>query len=138
MHRPTYFNWCPSCGAQPRERCRTLRTRRSTDTHMARMNSTDSVHSEFSCGGPNCVLHNPTEHHMLTWPMGRRFDLSPPMVERICRHGIGHPDPDAATWAQNAVVTDPGKWQAQVSDGVFVWTHGCDGCCRPPSGEPQN
>jgi hypothetical protein len=27
---------CPACGSEPGRRCRTLRTNRSTDTHLAR------------------------------------------------------------------------------------------------------
>lgn len=34
-------------------------------------------------------------------------------MERICKHGIGHPDPDDL------------KVQSSWAEGV----HGCDGCC---------
>ena len=32
-----YPNICPTCGAKPFQRCRTLSTGRSTDTHQARL-----------------------------------------------------------------------------------------------------
>ena len=32
-----YANTCPTCGAAPGEQCRTLGTRRLTDTHMDRI-----------------------------------------------------------------------------------------------------
>jgi hypothetical protein len=40
------------------------------------------------------------------------------LSERICPHGIGHPDPDSLSFlhAQGA-----GEWVA---------VHGCDGCCN--------
>lgn len=65
------------------------------------------VHTRRECIGEHCVIHNPSRHHMRTWPLKWRWDKS--MFERICPHGTGHPDPD-----------DPG------ADSV----HGCDGCCN--------
>ncbi len=44
---------------------------------------------------------------MREWPQNYRSDLN--MMERICPHGVGHPDPDDIYG---------------VYDG-----HGCDGCC---------
>jgi hypothetical protein len=46
---------------------------------------------------------------MKDWPQHYRYDRG--MTERICPHGVGHPDPDDRT-----------------ANGV----HGCDGCCTPP------
>lgn len=37
------------------------------------------------------------------------------IMERICRHGVGHPDPD-----------DPAL---KGKDGWAEAVHGCDGCC---------
>lgn len=68
---------------------------------------------------------------MCDWPMVLRADLSPPIYERLCVHGVGHPDPDSAAWAQRTVQGDVDLyWQRERSDGSFVWVHGCDGCCR--------
>ncbi len=55
-----------------------------------------------------------TDHHMKTWPTNIRFDRGG-LVERICPHGIGHPDPDSLRQMKN----DNG-------------THGCDRCCLLP------
>lgn len=74
------------------------------------------VHFKKDCEGP-CVLHNPSGHHMSEWPLLWRYDRH--IFERLCAHGIGHPDPDQyAYWAR----TD------QEHQGV----HGCDGCCSKP------
>ena len=56
---------------------------------------------------PPCPIHKPGEHHMVTWPLHWRNDRD--IFERICEHGIGHPDPDSTPAGQSA--------------------HGCDGCC---------
>lgn len=66
----------------------------------------ENVHSVRSCTGPPCVIHSPSDHHMRDWPLYWRNDAS--KFERICPHGIGHPDPD------------------DLGPGV----HGCDGCCH--------
>lgn len=68
-----------------------------------------NVHSPEICQGRPCVIHNPSDHHMREWPTHYRFDRR--IMERICPHGIGHPDPD-----------DP-----FTGRGI----HGCDGCCTP-------
>ena len=45
------------------------------------------------------------QDHMRGWPTTGRG-------ERVCPHGVGHPDPDRRH------ADDPG-------------VHGCDGCCAP-------
>lgn len=74
-----------------------------------------NVHSEQLCAHRVCVVHNPTNHHMRTWPLNWRGDRG--LFERICPHGVGHPDPDQY-----------GFWDEQ---GTTAWmgVHGCDGCC---------
>lgn len=73
------------------------------------------VHPMTLCDGRPCCLHDPSEHSMRDWPMLLR---ETGLVERICTHGVGHPDPDSAAWANEVMHTD-------------VWgVHGCDGCCR--------
>lgn len=66
----------------------------------------ENVHTPDRCAGHHCVIHNPSDHHMRGWPLNWRDDWG--IMERICPHGIGHPDPD------------------DIGDGV----HSCDGCCR--------
>lgn len=76
------------------------------------------AHTKESCKGlffdSPCSLHNRTFHHMRSWPQHWRGDRK--LMERICKHGVGHPDPDNIKYAN-------------VSDSV----HGCDGCCQPPT-----
>jgi hypothetical protein len=72
------------------------------------------VHPAIICSGA-CVIHRASEHHMRDWFLHWRGDRG--IFERICPHGIGHPDPDQFEfWA-----TQDEQWQA---------VHGCDGCCR--------
>ena len=70
-----------------------------------------SVHASEKCYGEWCCIHNPSPHHMVYWPQNWRYDRG--IMERICPHGIGHPDPD-----------DP-KTIADLWQNI----HGCDGCC---------
>lgn len=58
------------------------------------------------------------QHHMASWPLRATVRQGMRRMERICTHGIGHPDPD---------------WRA-VSPGAST-LHTCDGCCeqRKPS-----
>ena len=73
-----------------------------------------NVHDRAECAGRGCVIHHPSAHHMRTWPLNWREDLR--AMERVCLHGIGHPDPDDLAW--------------QVSQGrAHAGIHGCDGCC---------
>lgn len=50
------------------------------------------THGPKSCNGERCPIHNPSQHHMLTWPHWWRGDRH--ILERICPCGTGHPDPD--------------------------------------------
>lgn len=68
------------------------------------------VHSADSCAGGPCAIHNRTDHAMRRYPQHWREDLH--IIERICRHGVGHPDPD--------MPYPPGSPER---------VHGCDGCC---------
>lgn len=63
-----------------------------------------------------CPFHDPSMHVMADWPMSLR---ETGLIERICPHGVGHPDPDSAAF----IATGYGH-------PVQTWlTHGCDGCC---------
>lgn len=70
-----------------------------------------NYHPATVCEGSPCPLHQPSEHHMVAWALHWRGDRG--LMERICEHGIGHPDPDSLAYLAGA------------DDGV----HGCDGCC---------
>lgn len=68
-----------------------------------------NTHNKIKCMNEYCTLHNFSDHHMIDWPQNWRPDRK--IMERICPHGIGHPDPD------------------DITDDK---THGCDGCCALP------
>lgn len=74
-----------------------------------------SYHTPTKCKGTVCCFHSPSEHHMRDWKLNIRLDRSG-LTERICPHGIGHPDPDSLAWLKLKGVDDEG-------------VHGCDGCC---------
>lgn len=76
-----------------------------------------STHDPSNCSGRYCVIHNPSAHHMRSWPTNWRADRQ--LMERTCTHGIGHPDPDDLAFQ----ITQGRGWQAN---------HGCDGCCLAP------
>ena len=65
------------------------------------------AHSKAVCKNPPCPIHSPSNHHMASWPQNWRSDTL--VMERICPHGVGHPDPDQKNGSK---------------------VHGCDGCCR--------
>lgn len=69
------------------------------------------IHPRATCRGYWCACHYPSSHHMRDWPQNWREDAK--IMERMCDHGIGHPDPD-----------DPAAFRHSI--------HGCDGCCARP------
>lgn len=71
-----------------------------------------NVHSVSRCGGLPCTIHNRSAHSMRGFPQHWRGDRG--IMERVCPHGTGHPDPDNS-WPDNS----------------HEWVHGCDGCCAP-------
>ena len=76
------------------------------------------THSADKCAGTFCVLHNPSDHHMRDWPTNYRGDRN--LTERLCEHGVGHPDPDDLAYKVSL---------GRTHEGV----HGCCGCCVRPS-----
>lgn len=72
------------------------------------------THPIFSCYGKNCTIHNRSMHSMRHYPQHWRADRA--IMERVCEHGVGHPDPDEYKIAGNA--------------GKYEMVHGCDGCCE--------
>jgi hypothetical protein len=77
------------------------------------------VHTPDECGDEPCCIHNPSEHPLRDWPLHWRGHV----MERICSHGIGHPDPDDLAWRRRSGQPDPS-------------VHGCDGCCTNEKGAP--
>lgn len=76
------------------------------------------VHDASLCAGRPCTIHNMSDHHMRDWPQYWRADWG--FMERICPHGIGHPDPD-----DYFVMSRPS----------LASVHGCDGCCQKGENE---
>jgi hypothetical protein len=65
-----------------------------------------NVHRPNQCRNDYCTIHNPSRHPMSDFPQRWRQDKK--VMERMCPHGIGHPDPD---------------------DIALDKVHACDGCC---------
>lgn len=72
------------------------------------------VHQPSACSGRHCWVHDPTPGHMVSWPIRWRDDKG--TAERLCAHGIGHPDVDDIAY--------------HLLVGRNVSVHGCDGCCE--------
>lgn len=70
-------------------------------------------HARADCDGHPCPFHTPSLHPMIEEPMNLRESG---LIERMCKHGVGHPDPDSVTW-----------FQRHGLEGFGI--HGCDGCC---------
>lgn len=68
------------------------------------------IHSGATCVGERCPVHNPSVRAKSIGVTHYRFDRG--IMERICEHGVGHPDPD----------------DIRVRGGDSI--HGCDGCCK--------
>jgi hypothetical protein len=69
-----------------------------------------------ACEGRGCSRDHPSAHHMQTWPLVWRRYYG--YCDRICPHGIGHPDPDDVVGLQSV--------------GGASAAHSCDGCCIAP------
>lgn len=76
-----------------------------------------NVHDKSLCEGRRCVFHNPSNHHMRNMRLLWRGDRG--IFERLCSHGVGHPDPDQFDY-----------WRETGREYEMV--HGCDGCCIDP------
>lgn len=96
------------------------------------------VHGRDKCDGRGvpCCIHDPSDHGMRTWPMNWRSDTG--VMERICPHGIGHPDPDHMGYVRSLTPEHecpdeyPGDEGGDCPHPHLEWqgVHGCDGCCR--------
>jgi hypothetical protein len=74
------------------------------------------VHAETAeCTIHGCVIHSPTDHPMKDFEQIWRQDRG--IMERVCEHGVGHPDPDGL------------KWLVRNGSVAPDFVHGCDGCC---------
>lgn len=87
---------------------------------MDPLKNPDKFHPKQWCELTRCCLHNPSDHPLKTAPLWWRADRG--IMERICAHGVGHPDPDGMAYARGKGSDDFG-------------THGCDGCCSKKTEE---
>lgn len=71
-------------------------------------------HAISDCYVNGCAIHHPTDNVMRDFPYDWRGDTG--VLERICPHGIGHPDIDSAHYNDRI-----GK--------DYLNIHSCDGCC---------
>lgn len=76
------------------------------------------THDESACADDAaCCIHKPSDHPLRDAPLNWRSDRG--LMERVCIHGVGHPDPD-----------DIAHKERTISDAWAYAVHGCDGCCR--------
>lgn len=74
-----------------------------------------NVHDPALCADRGCAIHNhPSEHRLMNAPLNWREDRG--ILERICEHGVGHPDYDSALYLDS------------IGESVQN-IHGCDFCC---------
>lgn len=67
------------------------------------------------CYARGCVIHSPSQTGPLADALYNwREDRG--IMERLCAHGVGHPDPDSADWLR-------------LHGRDYENIHGCDGCC---------
>lgn len=71
----------------------------------------NNTHESDQCWRGPCTIHNRSDHPMRSFPQHWRSDRG--LMERICEHNVGHPDPD--------IPHDKSSYE---------WVHACDGCCR--------
>lgn len=77
-----------------------------------------NVHPPFACSGQTCIIHNPSDHNMSSWPT---LWTERGTIDRLCEHGHPHPDPDdLAHRARHQGFTEREKADHEMS---------CDGCC---------
>jgi hypothetical protein len=81
------------------------------------------THAPERCEGGHCCIHNPSEHPLRDAPLNWRADRY--LMERVCTHGIGHPDLDDLAYKKRRM--SPSEY-----DSYAFGIHGCDACCRWP------
>lgn len=90
-----------------------------------------TVHSQSKCADQDvCSIHNRSDHHMRQWTQDYRNDRD--LMERVCPHGIGHPDPDHIAGIKYFWTPDLEEFYGCTLD-EYVYTqgvHGCDSCCQ--------
>lgn len=57
-----------------------------------------NVHDPAACAEQFCAIHRPSNHPLCKSP--RTFTTG--LVQRVCRHGVKHPDPDSIAWLKRS------------------------------------
>lgn len=118
------------------------------DFGMQRGHTVIRVHALSACEGRDipCCIHSPSGHHMREWEMNWRSDTG--VMERLCPHGIGHPDPDHMKYVMSLTPEHDcpqtreygmNKFRARADwdeceypHNEWQGIHSCDGCCIRP------
>lgn len=79
------------------------------------------THPASACSGQPCCIHAPSDHPLSTATMNWRADRN--LMERICDHGVGHPDPDDIEYKRRTM-------HPRIFKDYAFEIHGCDGCCK--------
>lgn len=84
-----------------------------------------NVHTATLCEGRACTIHNRTDHLMRGFPQHYREDKG--LMERVCAHGVGHPDPDEGAYIE-------ARFGYGALEAILI--HGCcEGrCCVASAG----
>lgn len=93
---------------------------REIDLMRPRQMGEFKLHDQEACAGEFCTIHNPSDHPLKDAPAQLRGDRAP-LMERVCPHGIGHPDPDSLAFIERV-------WPNRTA--FYEGIHGCDGCCH--------
>lgn len=89
---------------------------RKTEPYVTGTGQQLYVHARETCVDTPCCIHSPSPHSMFHYPTHWRKDRK--LMERICPHGVGHPDPDHLRYIKD------------IQKRLVHSIHGCDGCCQ--------
>jgi hypothetical protein len=93
------------------------------------------THPRSQCQGRDlpCCIHSPSDHRMRGWRMNWRDDTG--VMERLCEHGVGHPDPDHLAHALSLTPEHECPDEDECGYPHLEWQsfHGCcpERCCAP-------
>jgi hypothetical protein len=82
-----------------------------------------NTHGKDQCSGTPCSVHSPSNHPLSASPRDWRPERA--LMERICSHGVHHPDPDDRAHWERRLGGDPAA--REFLDART--DHPCDGCC---------
>jgi len=73
-----------------------------------------TVHERNASCADGCAIHSPTAHALRDARTHWRSDRG--IMERICEHGVGHPDPDGLAFARSAAAREAYQVLKQMPD----------------------